>query len=371
MKKIAVSLLVLTLAVFLAVPAVAEFNPYGSMRLLTGWYALDTADAPGGSGGDNDSDVYWSISNISRVGAKFKTGDISGHVELGMVGAESGNNTYDRLLYGTWDFGGGSLMVGQNYPPYTMTSAQIAPRIRIQNDIPGDYDAENTFIGYGALWEARKPQIKLTLTNGFYVSLIQPEADQPAGAGAGDADTTMPKICVGYDLKTEGLSLNGGLAYNSYNYEETAAGGVDEAVSSYLVYVNVKVPLGMVDLQGSIHGGQNLTDFGLWDREEAAQAVAVGDDIENSTCYGGYLQVAIPLDPAKITVGYGYVQSDNDDGWGKDADQQQSYFVNAKLPIADTFFVVPEFSYYDQMDNADGDEEDDAWYLGLLWRMDF
>jgi hypothetical protein len=364
MKKIAVSLLAVTLALFLALPATAEVTPYGSMRLLTGWYTLDYA----ASGMDDDGDVYWELSNISRFGAKFKTGDISGHVEFGLTGAESGNNTYDRLLYGTWDFGGGSLMVGQNYPPYTMISAQIAPRVRL-GGTPGDYNAENTFIGYGALWEARKPQVRLTIDSGFYVALIEPESGEPMGApGGGDADVTIPKLCVGYDYKTEGLSLNGGVAYNTYDYK---VGTFDESVDSYLIYVNCKAPVGMVDLQASIHYGQNLTDFGLWHRENAAQATVVSNDVEDSESYGGYVQVAIPIDPAKITLGYGYVRSENDDGWGDDTDAQQSFFVNAKVPLADTFFVVPEFSYYDQMDDATGAEEDDAWYLGLLWRMDF
>jgi hypothetical protein len=365
MKKIGVSLLAVSLAVFIAIPALAEVAPYASMRQLTGAYTVDYA----ASGVDDDTDVYWELSNISRFGAKFKTGDISGHVEFGLTGAESGNNTYDRLLYGTWDFGAGSLMIGQNYPPYTMVSAQIAPRVDLGGS-PGNYNAENGFVGYGALWEARKTQARLTLVNGFYVALLAPESGVPdAAVAGGDVDTTMPKLCVGYDYKTEGLSLNGGVAYNTYNYE---VGTFDETVDSYLIYVNGKMPLGMVNLQASIHYGQNLTDFGLWNREDAAQATVVGNDVEDSTCYGGYVQVAIPVDPAKISLGYGYTQSDRDlAAPNDDAEGQQSYFVNAKIPIADTFFIVPEFTYYDQMDDDAGQEEDDAWFLGLLWRMDF
>lgn len=367
MKKIGVSLLAVSLVVFFAVPAMAEVTPYGSMRLLTGWYTHDYA----ASGVDDDDELYWNLSDISRFGAKFKTGDISGHVEFGLIGADGGNKTYDRLLYGTWDFGGGSLMVGQNYPPYTMISAQVAPRIGLPGTNHGDYNAENTFVGYGALWEARKPQIRLTIDNGFYVALIEPESREPEGvAGGGDTDLTIPKLCVGYDYKTEGLSLNGGVAYNTYDYEEV--GTIDESVDSYLIYVNCKAPVGMVDLQASVHYGQNLGDFGLWHRETAAQARAVANDIEDSDSYGGYVQVAIPVDPAKITLGYGYVRSDRDLAAPNDeTDEQQSYFVNAKLPIADTFFIVPEFTYYDQMDDEAGQEEDDAWFLGVLWQMNF
>jgi hypothetical protein len=188
-------------------------------------------------------------------------------------------------------------------------------------------------------------------------------------------------MVLGYDLKMENLFLGSGIAYNRYYYED---GAFDEWINCYLIYLKGKAALGMVDLQWNLHYGQNLGDFGLWNRENAAyaQVDAVGNDIENSKCYGGYLQVAIPVDPVKIRVGYGYVRSQNDETIVYDpatlqfvrndeVDAQRSFFVNAKLPIADTFFVVPEYSYYDQMDNAAGVEEDDAWYAGLMWRMDF
>ncbi len=377
MKKIATSVLVLTLALFLAAPAMAEVEPYGSARLLTGWYNYDSNV----DGVDDDNYLVWGLSDISRFGAKFKTGDLGGRVEFGFRG--EGNATYSRLLYGTWDFGGGTLLVGQDWTPYTFWSDQIAPKY----DLGGDhmpYDAENGFIGYGCLWDSRQPQVKLKLKNGFYAALIEPATrseqnwedyiwDKFAVAVPDvDVDTTMPKICVGYEFKTEGLMLNPGVVYNTYNVESDTA-DFDETINSWLIYVNGKAGLAMADLQWSVHYGQNPTDVGLWNREDAASAGLDADgDVENSTSYGGYLQVAFNVDPATITLGYGYVQSKNDEHpLGDDTDAQQSYFVNCKLPIADNFFVVPELSYYDHMDDPAGEEEADAWYAGLLWRMDF
>lgn len=370
MKKIGVSLLVLTLALFLAAPAMAEFNPYGSARLLTGWYNYD----PNIDGVDDDNYLVWGLSDISRFGVKFKTGDLGGRVEFGLRG--EGNDTYSRLLYGTWDFGVGTLLVGQDWTPYTFWSDQIAPRY-LDEDYSGagnhpTYDAENGFIGYGCLWDSRQPQVKLNLENGFYAALIEPNTEMKGLTGE-DLDTTFPKICVGYEYQTEGLMLNPGVAYNTYDIEGTTAGAVavDESVASWMIYVNGKAGLGVADLQWSVHYGQNTTDLGLWNREDAASAqIKANGDVEDSDCYGGYLQVAFNVDPATITLGYGYVQSEND-ALGNDEDEQQSYFVNAKIPIADTFFVVPEFSYYDQMEDVNGNDEAEAWYAGLLWRMDF
>jgi hypothetical protein len=78
----------------------------------------------------------------------------------------------------------------------------------------------------------------------------------------------------------------------------------------------------------------------------------------------------VPVDPFTITVGCGYTQSEND-VMGPEEDEQMSYFINAKIPISDTFFVVPELSFYDQMEDANGNDEPQSWFAGLLWRMDF
>lgn len=385
MKKIAVSLLALTLAVFLAVPATAEFKPYGSVRLLTGWWDLEANDAGPGKplhDPDNpindDEDLVWELSDISRFGAKFKTGDLGGRVEFGLKGdGRSNNGVSTRLLYGTWDFGGGTLLVGQEWTPYTFTSAQIAPRYNIDGNHP-TINSENTFIGYGCLWNSRQPQIELKLDNGFYVALIQPETKSSVKTGLPglapgvdvDEDTTIPKICIGYEFKTEGLMLSPGFGYNTYEADIDAL-DCSEDIDSYLFYLNGKAALGMADLQWSVHYGQNLGDFGLWNREDAAYAhIDTDGNIEDSDCYGGYLQVAFNIGPPTITLGYGYVQSENDVA-GDDEDEQQSYFIQAKIPIADTFYVVPEFSFYDQMEDANGNDEPQAWFAGLLWRMDF
>jgi hypothetical protein len=362
MKKIAISLVALALALFLAVPAMADVTPYGSVRLGTFWQIHDQK-----AGAADDQDLVMPFGDFSRFGAKFKTGDISGHVELGLKGAEDNNTVYQRLLYGVWDFGGGTLLVGQDYCPYTFISDQRAP---------GFYDLENYFIGFGCLWNSRQPQIKLKLANGFYAALIQPDTSVPVGAAAtGDTDVIAPKVCVGYEFKTEGLMLNPGVAYNTYIFDDSNAGITDrEMVESYLVYLNFKAALGLVDLKGSIHYGQNVGSFGITGRSASADAHvnAAADGIEDSDCYGGYLQAAVKVDSATVTVGCGYVSDENDEAAvDADADEQMSYFINAKIPLADTFFIVPEVSYYDGMEDAAGNDDDDLLEIGVMWQMDF
>ena len=357
MKKIGVSLLAVSLVVLFAIPALAEFDPFGSVRVGVFWGNIEYNDPAD----TDDADLHMPFGDFSNFGAEFKTGDLHGHLKLALEGDEDGNAVHLEELYGTWDFGGGTLLVGQDHTPYTLVSAQVAPGAEGMH-----YDLDNGFIGFGALWDGYQPQITMEMAMGLYVSLIQPEIGGIVGT---DNDITLPKICVGFKHETEGMSINGGAAYNTYE-AEVAAINWEEDIDSYLIYVGGTAALGMVDLQWNIHYGQNVGDFGMIDREAAAMAqVDATGGIEDSDCMGGYIQAAVKVDPATITVGAGYTQSEND-VLGKEEDQQMSCFVNAKVPMADTFFVVPEFSFYDGMEDAAGADEPEAWYLGLKLQMD-
>jgi len=387
MKKLVIGFLAITLVALFAMPAVAGFEPHASLRVAVGWWDFDPEDAAGNTaeGGlvdlnikDRDYEtIMIELGDFSRFGAKWTGGDLSAHFELGLKGdGRGGNSAYSRLLYGTWKFKGGSLMVGQNYDPYTFISDQMAPRLA---DLGGQHvreiDAENLFIGYGCLWDSRQPQIKLILDSGLYLAAIQPDTeDGDLDVDHGDAD--LPKLCVGWEIKRDNLFLNPGFAYNSI--EASKEGIMDEEdLDSWLCYLNGKFALGPADIKGSIHYGQNLGNFGLWNREAAAYAKVDGDDFEDSDCYGGYVQLAFPLDPATITLGVGYTESEND-AWGDgDEDDQMSYFINAKIPFTDNFWVIPEFSYYDHGDDFvesdvnDWEDGPTAWFAGALLRMDF
>ncbi|MDY6953164.1 MAG: hypothetical protein SWE60_16780, partial [Thermodesulfobacteriota bacterium] len=260
MKKLAIGFLAITLVAFFAMPAVAEFQPYGSLRLSVGWW--DTEPNETGTGADYNT-IVEELGDFSRFGAKWKGEELSGHFELGLKGDGRGSNSaYTRLLYGTWKFNGGTLMVGQNYDPYTFISDQMAPRLKDLGGNHAEIDAENYFIGYGCLWDSRQPQVKLTLDGGLYLAAIQPDPeDGGIGVDLGEAD--FPKLCVGWEIKQDNLFLNPGFAWNQI--QATEAGVMEEEdLDSWLLYLNGKFALGAADIKGSIHYGQNLGNFGLW-----------------------------------------------------------------------------------------------------------
>ncbi|MCG8567180.1 MAG: hypothetical protein MI747_19060, partial [Desulfobacterales bacterium] len=99
----------------------AEWNFYGSARVNT--FITDFENSPfqpkgapalGLATGDDTKNYEQGLQGNARIGAKVKVNDsLKGRFEYGALQG----NANIRLLYGEWNFGAGSLLVGQNYTP--------------------------------------------------------------------------------------------------------------------------------------------------------------------------------------------------------------------------------------------------------------
>jgi hypothetical protein len=248
------------------------------------------------------------------------------------------------------------------------------------------YDLQNAFIGAGALWDSRRPQIRVNLDNGLYLAVIQTEDhNEPVGLGAPgtnvDLDVEIPKIALGWDYKAESFHLRPGFAYNTFSMEEAGPGTFDENIDAWLLHLHGKVNVGSTTLKGTVHYGENLWNYGIsgrknpWDSLNAASAAIDSDgDIEDAECWGGFIEAAIPFDPYTLTLGWGYSSSEVDVDTAPlndNADELMGYFVNVKIPIADSFSATPEFGFWDGMENSAGEDDPNHWYVGITWQMDF
>jgi hypothetical protein len=376
MKKFVLILLSTVLALALAAPVMAEFDFYGSARMGTFYRDVDGA-AAGSLSGPNRSnlasgdDLIWRMCNSSHFGAKVKNGPIGGHVEFGLFGDQRGNKVYTRLMYGTWKFNGGTLLMGQTYSPYNFASNQVAAQF--QSDDGG-------FVGFGRLYDARKPQIKLSFDNGFYITAIQNETiTNNYGYNILEAmsvkpttiktERTLPKLAVGYEGKTENLTYGVGAAYNTFDLEIDAS-DVDESIDSYLFYLHGTANLNVIHFKFNLHYGQNLTNFGIKEREWSGALLTDNGAIEDTESYGGFLQGTFDVgEKSKVNLGIGYNSSDND--LYDDPDEQIAYFINMSILIVDGFTVTPEVSYFDLMDDAQGNDQGDTLCAGVKWQMNF
>ena len=111
-KSIAILAAFALVAGFAVTATAADWSFYGSARMST--FSNSISEEASATGFD-DTDTRWDIQTNARIGANVSAGDVGGRFEYGT----SGGNANLRLLYGTWDFGGGELLVGQAYTPIT------------------------------------------------------------------------------------------------------------------------------------------------------------------------------------------------------------------------------------------------------------
>jgi len=325
-----------------ALPAMAaETSFYGSARLATFYNNIDNAAGESTTGFDEH------LQGNSRFGANFKNGDFGGKVEYG-----TGVNL--RLLYGTWNFGSGKLLVGQDYNRYWMGS----------NQVHGD---DNGNIGYGAQWDGRQPQIRVDMNNGFYLAAIQPNGNVANGNQDNVSDVLgkesyLPKLNLGYAGKAGSFSYNVGVVGQFYK-DKTVA--IDENVTALMGYFNGTAAFGSTSLMFSTSYGTNVGNMGF-----SGRMAKVSDD--NVSGFEGQLQLSQKLSDtmsANVGVGYTYDKSGAD---GAKADDKMLIFANMPVKLAKYVTLVPEISYYDQLSEV-GSADSDAknWAVGAKWQIDF
>jgi len=351
MKKLITILAVIALVGAFTLPAAAaEWNFYGSARMST----FSTTADPGS--GDDDTDTNWDLQGNSRIGANVSAGDVSGRFEYG-----SGPNL--RILRGTWNFGAGSLLVGQDYTP-----ANFFPSNQV-------YGGDADLLPYGGIYRGRRPMIQLSFGT-FKLALVSPNAASDLGSGS-DVDIMLPNFELSYKFKTDMFYVDvfgGYLGYSLDAVTVTAADGTvsrtaDADITSYIGGVNLGVNVGPVAIKGSFWLGQNTGPYGMWVTGDADPALVGGDTNDNDTY--GFLGVVTfkATDALSFEIGYGYLQHERDNA--VEADDTTSYYANAVITFAPGVFIVPEVGMIDYGNNMAGAEQGDDMYFGAKWQINF
>jgi hypothetical protein len=363
MKKWIKALCVAGLSLGMAAPAFAAAEFYGSLRYDTFFVNQKSDDAVNAAGDDSTTMTQNDLAANSRFGVKFTKGDkLFGHFEMGIKGYNGSNELYTRLMYGTYKFSGGSLLLGQTYTPWTMFTDQA-------------FGYDNGNIGFGALYDSRQPQFKISLDNGLWIDFVTTHNGTKFDAGDVQYDQ-IPKMGIGYDGKAGSSTFGAGFAYQTYK-EQNDANSFDENVDSYLVFARAKVAVGAVKVSSQIHYGQNLGNFGIAQRPNAF-ATLDANGVKNTNGWGGFLQVGTAMTQmVSANVGAGFTRDEQ-----ADVDHDQTtVFVNFPIKIADGFQVVPEFDYFHYNHavsastiegiNTGAANLQDEYVFGAKWQMDF
>jgi hypothetical protein len=341
-----------------------------------------------GGQAQNDSELEWLLQSNSRIGAKVAWGNIGGAFEYGHA---SGNAVTTRLLYGTWNFGSGTFLVGQDYGPY----------FYLVSGLCGPGGGECNGIGFGSIYSSRTPQLKL-IFGGFQVSLESPvktgsfHANQPpltitdqelplfqfATANVPtDNDQTLPRIAASYTFNAgPGQFFIGGI-YNTYTQHFGTTTDVENDVNAWLLGAGTKLGFGPFYVNATFQYGYNPNNaagpfFTLYPSAQYYSAAL--DKSEDSKYMAAQLILGFKLTDSMTFEGGVIWQSgevDNPDVSGNNIKQDTwSYYIGMGFSPAKNVFIVPELGLidYNKLKTNSGDVSfGNLTWFGIKWQINF
>jgi hypothetical protein len=340
MKKLLVLLVAGAFVLGLTLPAMSaekeavDWGFYGNARFQT------FSDSVEPKGGDKDTDLIWRLEGNSRIGAKVKAGNIGGHFEYDSTPGL-------RLLYGTWNFGAGSLLVGQSYTPLDYFAS-----LQVKNGDTG-------LIGFGNPYTGRLANIALNMA-GLELALVEPNANNINATIFDDTDTSLPKLEAAYKINLGPAHIKLLGAYQTY---DLVAGNQEKSLDAYVYGFGFTAPFGPAYLKGSLLMGNNAGNAGLAGGGSAT-ATSATQIVDNDTTAYTLVAGFKASDALSFEVGYGHIE-DEDDISNAATSEADSYYAQATINIAKGFFIVPEIGRFESK------TETETTYFGAKWQINF
>ena len=363
----------------------ADWDFFGSARVSTFYTSVDADTA-----GTADVDTYsQALQGNARIGANVKVSDeLTGAFEFG-----SGVNV--RKLYGEWNFGSGTLLVGQTYSPLNMFYS---------NQVFGD---DNDLLAEGGVYSGREQMIRLKFGDfqiavvpvntgnivvgvedgttgqdidgdGFYTAAdaaltaaaatsynLHQNADTDDYVGA---ETSFPAIEAKYVFKGDTYSIQLAGGYQTFELKNGSSNSID--IDSYVLALGGRVALGAAYFGGNVYGGQNpgymisIDTQGGWGTGGMADVTgttALDNDAVGWLLVGGYTL----NDMFTFEAGYAAVSTELD-GATVD-DDSSSYYAQAVITMAPGVMVIPEVGVIDYDETGQGQTT----YFGAKWQINF
>jgi hypothetical protein len=350
MKKLMVLVAALALVAGSAMTAAAaEWNFYGHARVST--FFVDVEEQDDGPDAVDTTNYEQALQGNARIGAIVKVSD-----EL-TGGFEYGTGVNVRKLYGEWNFGAGSLLVGQTYTPLNyMYSNQV-------------YDDDNGMLAQGATYSGREDMIRLKF-GGFEIAVLGPN-DDDLGFGF-DTETSMPAIEANYNLVMDRFSMNLGAGYQTYELLGTPTG--DHDVDTYVVTLGAKTTFGPAYIGGNVYMGENVGNMiavsldgdNVWGDGYADWD---GTNVVDNEALGYAIAAGFKAnDMFAFEAGYGYVEVE-EMGGALDDNEVQTYYVQSTITLAPGVFITPEIGMFDGEEDGAGNFE--TLYYGAKWQINF
>jgi hypothetical protein len=345
MRKVLILVFAVALVVAFTLPAAADVSFYGNVRMNTFWSSFDP-DTPGA---DTVSDLDWSLHRGgSRFGAKFKHDSVGANVEI-----RPHLTSYIRHFNGTWNWGGGTLLIGQGWAPtFSCVSSSVC-----EGGLNGGRGDT-----YGSL---RASQIAVHIGS-LEVAALQPNKANLLG---GTSTTSIPKIEASYALKAGPAAIK---LYGGINSSEEEVGATTYDYSSMLVGANAKIGLGGGTLGINLHMTNNPGLYGEVGSEAQANTFT-GTEVNDVDTLGFLVDFNYKLSPMmKIYAGYGQAVSELDTP-GTNEKTSSYMYVGLPITLAKNVTLTPEIAIEtDEHDvGAATTPAPSTTYYGAYWRINF
>jgi hypothetical protein len=342
--------------------AAAEWSFYGSARMFTAYEDATPASTVPDTEADSATDLYWYLQSNSRIGANVTTdGPISGHFEYG-------STPNLRILSATWNFGAGSLLVGQDYSPVDSFYSSSCGK-------PSD-GGDCGLVGYGTLYTGRVAQIKL-MYGPLQVAFIEPSATA-IGTDV-DTETSIPEIEASYSFNVGPVALKPVLGFGSYDSIDAA--DHSNGISSTVLGIGGTYATGPVKVFFTVYTATNAGNLGLLQFAKGATSAAynvAGTDIEDASSMALLIGAGYQVNPTMgLEVGYSMLNTEQDDVdvTGETTEYSTTtYYINATIALAKGFLLVPEIGMVDFGDKEYGStsiDQGEATYYGAKWHVNF
>jgi len=385
MKKSLILLIAAAFMVISVMPAAAasQVSFYGQSWFEMWW---DKDDAISQGIGFNDTDLQWTTdgAQVSRFGARFKDGPMSGLVEIGHGG---GTGIRTRHIYGEYDFGGFKLLVGQTYEKSFLPF------------LAGARGGQGTYRGEGGIG-TRTPMIRARFAAGpgeLSVAAITPTTSNlPGGVAAAsvETDTNIPRLELAYDVKVSNFRVQLVGTYQTYDIVQLST-NKDWDITSYAMIGKVTADFGPFSVFGGLYSGQNLQEFGMPGTKPARAGTVplplLGaadwscwfngvNSLVDTDYFGWALGVKFKVnDMLALSAGYGKISVERDSivvGQTGFEDDDKGFHLSAFVTVAKNFEIdleygVKDWGNYTPAGTLTAIDEGKSKYWGAEWILKF
>ena len=322
----------------------ADWNFYGSANVSTYYEKVEVS-------GIDTTNFAMGLQDNSLIGAEVMVSDaVSGRFEYG---AENGKADV-RYLYGVWNFGVGSLMVGQDEGPLRHPGSDQV------------YATDAGLGGWGEMSSPRKAQLKLMIDT-FRLALRAPSADYNDGINNVTTNTEVKIPSIEAKYMFEGDNYNLGISAGYGHFKVGTAN--QEGISSYVLGMGGDVTLGGFILGANLFGGENVGNLVDTDvnGQDTGKGLARYDGIrvtDNKALAWKIHATYIFNDMYGIQAGYGYMRTEYDN---QAKDEVQSYYLQVPITLASGVSIVPEIGTLDYQEAGQSRTD----YFGAKWQIEF